>query len=373
MIARISVAVMMLVSIAHAQPSSAIAQAEVLFRQGKDQMASGKIAEACASFDASQKLAPSVSTRMNQANCREKNGQLATAWGYFLDASREAAAQGTPEGKQLRSIAGDRASKLESRVSSLKIVVQGDRKLPGLEVLRDGEVLDPAMRNAKLPMDGGTYNITARAPGRGDWMKSITIATEKDAQVVEIPMLEPKSGAGPVTTGPVASAPPTIGPPPKPAGSAQPAQTSVASAPQPSIGPPGPPGPPSLTPPRGQNDQIARLFAGRRKYAMAAAGGAVVAFSIGLAFGSAATSKESSAKELCPDPSAPCSNADEANELSKKGHSQATTANIAFGIAAAAAVGAGVLWFTAEKEPKRVVVVPQVSPHGAGVAITGGF
>jgi hypothetical protein len=364
----------MLVSIARAQPSPNIAQAEILFRQGKDQMASGKIAEACASFDASQKLAPSVSTRMNQANCREKNGQLATAWGYFLDASREAASVGTPESKQLRAIAAERAQKLESRVSTLKIVIPIERKLSGLEILRDGELLDPATWNAKLPMDGGTYNITARAPGRGDWMRSVVIAPEKDTQVVEIPLLEPRTANTPATA-PGPARPPAIGPPPRPANASGTPGTAVAQqppAPQPTIGPPRAP---STQPqPGSQSDKINQLFAGRRKYAFAAAGASVALFAIGAAFGSAAESKESAAERLCPDPTMPCANAAEANELSKTGHSQATKANVAFGFAALAAIGAGVVWFTAEKpQANRVVVVPQVAPGAAGIAITGGF
>src|SRR3954471_12747617 len=63
-----------------ARAQSSTAQAETLFRQGKDLMAHGRVAEACAAFDASQKLDPTIATLLNQASCREKNGQLATAW-----------------------------------------------------------------------------------------------------------------------------------------------------------------------------------------------------------------------------------------------------------------------------------------------------
>jgi len=421
MLGRICVALVMLTAVVRAQPSTAIAQAEVLFRQGKDQMAAGKVAEACASFDASQRLAPSVSTRLNQANCREKNGQLATAWGYYLDASREAAALGTPDGKQLRQTAGDKAAKLEARVSSLKITVAGDRKLPGLEVLRDGEVLDPAMWNAKLPMDGGTYNITARAPGRGDWMKSVTIGNEKDAQTVEIPLLEPKSNApitatpgrpapapaprpapapapttvttaprplpqpapapappphtGPPATSPQVSTRPVMGPQPRPEGGAAPATAmQPAPAPQPTIGPPVNPGGQTQVGSGEPQSRMAQLFAGRRKFALAAGGAAVVTFAIGAALGATATSNQHDADKLCPSQQLPCADADEANRLSKRAHSQATKANVAFGLSAVAAIGAAVLWFTAEPtEPRRVTIAPQVSPSSAGIAITGGF
>ncbi|MEO6773826.1 MAG: hypothetical protein ABI467_12550, partial [Kofleriaceae bacterium] len=43
---------------AFAQPAGA--QAEILFRKGQDLLAHGKTAEACAAFDASEKLEPGV-------------------------------------------------------------------------------------------------------------------------------------------------------------------------------------------------------------------------------------------------------------------------------------------------------------------------
>ena len=82
----IAIVVVMWSSAAFAQPASA--QAEVLFRQGRDLMAAGKVAEACSAFDESQRLEPEITTLLNVAACREKLGQLATAWGLFLDAAR---------------------------------------------------------------------------------------------------------------------------------------------------------------------------------------------------------------------------------------------------------------------------------------------
>src|ERR1043165_7438851 len=71
---------------AHAQSK---AQAEVLFRRGVELMDAGKVDEACDAFEDSQKLDPVTSTLLNLAACREKRGQLATAWGLFLEAERE--------------------------------------------------------------------------------------------------------------------------------------------------------------------------------------------------------------------------------------------------------------------------------------------
>jgi hypothetical protein len=60
-----------------AQPASV--QAQSLFDDGQRLMQAGKLAEACAAFESSQKLDPAVITLLNLADCRERNHQLATA------------------------------------------------------------------------------------------------------------------------------------------------------------------------------------------------------------------------------------------------------------------------------------------------------
>src|SRR6185369_12730876 len=147
-----------------ADAQSSTAQAETLFRQGKDLMAHGRIAEACAAFDASQKLDPTIATLLNQAACREKNGQLATAWGLFLDAERQSRVAGDEATRQLHQVATDHAAKLEPRLSTLTITVPVENRVGGLEILRNNELVDPGAWNKALPVDGGSYQITARAP-----------------------------------------------------------------------------------------------------------------------------------------------------------------------------------------------------------------
>src|SRR5688572_5007835 len=77
------------VALSGSAAADAKAKAESLFRQGRELMAGGRYAEACAAFDSSQKYDPSTATLFNQADCREKNGQLATAWGLFVEAERQ--------------------------------------------------------------------------------------------------------------------------------------------------------------------------------------------------------------------------------------------------------------------------------------------
>jgi hypothetical protein len=183
---------------AHAQPSGA--QAETLFRQGKELMASGKIAEACDAFDASQKLDPTIATLLNLASCREKNNQLATAWGLFLEAERQTRRASDTATKQLHQVAVSHAGKLEPRLSTLAINVPVENRVGGLQILRNTEPVDPGAWNQVLPVDGGTYKITARAPGNAEWTSTITIGNEHDVKSLLIPKLsaaslEPRPGS----------------------------------------------------------------------------------------------------------------------------------------------------------------------------------
>lgn len=188
---------------------SATAQAETLFRQGKDLLAHGHVAEACAAFDASQKLEPTIATLLNQASCREKNGQLATAWGLFLDAERQSRAAADEQTRKLHQVASDHAAALEPRLSTLTVTVPAENRVRGLEILRNGDAIDPGAWGKPLPVDGGTYKITARAPGNAEWSSSVTVAPERDVKTIETPKLKAAlvTAPPPITPAAPASAP----------------------------------------------------------------------------------------------------------------------------------------------------------------------
>lgn len=191
---------------------SAGVSAEALFEQGRELMKQGRVAEACAAFDASQKVEPATTTLLNLANCREKNGQLATAWGHFVEAARQTRNQTGQASQQLNQIATERSQRLRPRVSQLTIAVADDRRVNHLEVLRDGVLVDSVTWNRALPIDGGTYKIMARAPGLVAWTTEIIVANESDAKTVEIPALQPPAAQPPATQPPVAQ-PPAAQPP----------------------------------------------------------------------------------------------------------------------------------------------------------------
>lgn len=189
MIRTIAVVIVLWSSTALAQ--SATARADQLFRQGRDLMAAGKLAEACSAFEESQTVEPAVTTLLNLAGCREKLGQLATAWALFVDAARQAQSTSDAASQQLHDVAQEHAEKLEPRVSRLTIHVPLKSQVDGLEISRGSERVDAQLWNRAQPIDGGTYTITARAPGAKPWSTQVTVAVENDTKTVEIP--DPRS------------------------------------------------------------------------------------------------------------------------------------------------------------------------------------
>jgi len=175
---------------AGAQPAAA--QAEAQFERGKKLMAEGKTGEACEAFESSQKLDPLVTTLLNLAACREKNGELASAWGWFVEAERQTRGK-TGGQRKLNQTAKERGEKLAGRLSKLTIAVP--HELPGLEVLRNSDRVERGTWNAPLPVDGGSVAITARAPGYREWSTRVVIAIERDDKTVKVPELIPVGGA----------------------------------------------------------------------------------------------------------------------------------------------------------------------------------
>jgi len=162
------------------------AEAEVLFRDGRNLIKGGKLAAGCDKLDASARLESSVGTLLNLGDCREKLGRLASAWAAFRKAEALAKHSGLDD-KRLAE-ATRRAGQLEPRLSNL--VIEVSARAEGLVVRREGEVVDPALWSTALPVDPGSYTIVAEAPGYLPWRTVVPIRGEATRQVVVIPDLE---------------------------------------------------------------------------------------------------------------------------------------------------------------------------------------
>ena len=176
--------------------------ADRLFREGRALMKEGQLAEACAQFEDSQRLEPSVGTMLNLGDCRERIGQLANAWATFRAAHDLAAQRHDRRGGE----ADRRADKLEPRLAYLTTEVRSPPA--ALVVQRDGAVIDAAMWDHVVPLDPRDYTITAAAPGYRPWSASVELRAGQRAVVTVELVADPPSPAPAVVA--------VIGPPPRP-------------------------------------------------------------------------------------------------------------------------------------------------------------
>jgi hypothetical protein len=315
---------------AHAQS----AEAEGLFNDGNKLMAEGKLGPACDAFEASNRVEPRAGTLIRLGECREQNQQLASAWSAYKDALTRV------KDPRKRDVATAKARALESRLSYLTVSVSDERRVEGLTLTRSGTSFDPMLWNRALPVDGGDYVIAGRAPGHEEWQTTAHVPVEGGKVSIEVPKLKELSKLA----SPAAATPSLL--------------RSVT----------GPPGHEAV--------RSKGILTTRRKIAVGVVGASVIGVVAGAVLGASAKGKQNDAFKLCPEPATPCTQADQSNALIKASHSRALEANIAFGLGAAAAIGAGVLWFTGAPDvenPRRVSVIPSMVPGETGVVVMGRF
>ena len=148
------------------------ATAEALFQAAKSLMDQKKYAEACPKFEASYKIDPGVGTMLNLADCHEKEGKLAQAWGNWGEARDQAKREND---KARMDLAARRQKELEPRVPKLTIYVTG--RVEGLSVYRDELKLESAMFGVPLPVDPGAHTITLR--------RGTSVVREKKVDIAE--------------------------------------------------------------------------------------------------------------------------------------------------------------------------------------------
>lgn len=310
---------------AHAQNAAAAS----LFDDGERLMKEGKLAEACQAFEGSNRLEARAGTLINLGLCREQNNQLASAWSAFKDALTRVK---DPKKQQL---ATEHANAIEPRLSYLTISVPDDSRVDGLALTRNSNAVDPVLWNRSIPVDGGTYVIAGHAPGHEEWSTTVVVPNEGGKISVEVPRFKDLTKL----MTPVATPP---GTPPK-------------------LEQPAPPV--AVDQPEGGGS----MFTTKRKIALGVGGVGLAAIGVGIVFGIQAQGDKDDAYKLCPDPATPCADGNKASALTNDGHSKALAADAAFGVGAAALIGAGVLWFLGAPTDADHGVA--VAPHvGAGTA-----
>ncbi len=173
------------------------AAAQALFERGRALMQEGRVAEACAKFEESNRLDPGIGTQFNLAACYEELGRFASAYALFT----EVAAVTRQAGQQDRErVARERAAALKPKLDQLTIVVPDASRVPGLEVRRGGITVGSAQWGVPIPVDPGSYEVIASASGYRSWKAKVSIAPNSKATTLEIPVLRlevsaPDSGA----------------------------------------------------------------------------------------------------------------------------------------------------------------------------------
>lgn len=162
------------------------AAAQALFDQGIELVSAGKFAEACPKLAESQRLDPGIGTQFHLANCYEQVGRVASAWALFLEVASVARASNQSDRE---NVASARARKLESRLPRLTLSIPEARRLPGLEIRRDGSAVGSAQWGTPMPIDPGSHELEVSAPGRRTASNTVTLR-EAEKQTFEVPELE---------------------------------------------------------------------------------------------------------------------------------------------------------------------------------------
>ncbi|HEU4733730.1 MAG TPA: hypothetical protein VFT22_37820 [Kofleriaceae bacterium] len=319
---------------AHAQSSTASAAATAEFDRGRALLKAGKYPEACAAFEHSQKLEPASGTLYNLAGCHAKLGKLASAWVAYRELAQRDA------NPARRADSARQAKLLEPRLP--RLLIRSTAAPPGLVVTMNGQDVT-ALLGVDSPVDLGTYQLIAKAPGFQDRELAVEV-TDEGKTVTATLELEQR----------VVHEPP---PPPPP----------VAA---PAIAPGKRAGAPDEPPPE------AGTASHRRAYGAIAGGAGVALVATGLVFGNLARGKWNDVKKLCGnDLTCDPGQAAEGNRLSDSAH---LDGNIATGlvIGGAVALGAGAyLWFTAPSRADRTAlrVLPGAGTANVGLTLAGGF
>jgi serine/threonine-protein kinase len=230
------------------------ASAEALFQDAMKLMADQHYPDACPKLEESQRLDPAMGTQFRLAECYEAIGRTASAWASYLEVvdSARNAAQADRE-----RVASARAQSVESKLSRLTVVVTTP-DLPGLEVRRHGVVVGRAQWGLSIPVDPGTYDVAASAPGKLPWSSVATVRGDVASSTLQIPELH-----------------------------------DAPIVPTPLLQAPTPPSKPWMSPP--PSEKPSPRWGPLRTTGLVVAGAGVVGLGLGAAFGVDAVSKQNAA------------------------------------------------------------------------------
>lgn len=173
---------------ARAEDTNRVAAATLLFDEGVRALDAGRLDEACQKLAKSQELAPSGGTLLALGECHERAGRIASAWVAFRGAAARAAAAGKADAE---ASALEHAARLEPKLARLTIKT-APGAAPGIQLLRDTSVVTSSEIGVPVPVDPGSHEVHASAPGAKAWTKQIQVPAGTSV-TIEVPGLEPAS------------------------------------------------------------------------------------------------------------------------------------------------------------------------------------
>jgi hypothetical protein len=149
-------------------------------------------ATACTKLEESHALDPAAGTLLTLADCYEKTGRTASAWATFRES---AAAARRASDLERERVARERAKQLQPNLSYLTVITW---KGQDIEVARDGRRIDTALIGTAIPVDPGSHQIVASAPGKRSWSTKVNVRERSDRVTVSVPILaeDPMASAG---------------------------------------------------------------------------------------------------------------------------------------------------------------------------------
>ena len=347
---------MLVVSVRSAagQPAAA---ADEAFQRGREALKVGNYVVACAAFEDSQRLDPQLTTQFNLALCDEQLGKLASA----LAIHKELAIK--DDNLPRRAKAADMVTELEGRVARLRIdVAKVDAQLPPGPKMEGGGFTPPpgpkmegggftpppgpkmegggftpppgievtvnglrATNFKDMPIDLGVSHVVAHAPGFIEWRGDVTAKDERQKVVITV-AFQPVASTTPVSP---------------------------------------------IEPPSVPRDEPSSM---RTRLGVAGMVVGGVTFAGGVTYGLLARSKWNQAKDLCGGTTCATQEAvDRGNDLVHEARKRGTISTALF-VGGGLIAGAGViLWVTAPKAERSVVLVPAASTSSVGVALFGRY
>lgn len=172
---------------AAAPSAEKVAAAKTLFDEGQALMDQKKFGDACAKFRASADQVAKIGTLLNLADCFEKNGQNASAWGTYNEAIALGRRQNRPDYEEF---ARKKVDELAPTLLKLTVVVPPEAKVEGLVVLRDKTKLDEGAWGVALAVDPGSHTMEVSAPRKLAIKREVVVAPDQKSSEFRVPKLE---------------------------------------------------------------------------------------------------------------------------------------------------------------------------------------